>query len=36
MRSQEHQKIMKVATKKITKYRSKGVQHGSEKESTKG
>jgi hypothetical protein len=36
MRSQEHQKIRENATKKNTKYRSRGGQHGSVKETTKG
>jgi hypothetical protein len=31
MRSQEHQKIRKNATKKSTKYRTRGGQHGLEK-----
>jgi hypothetical protein len=36
MRSQEHQKIMKTATKKITKYRSSDGPHGSKKGNDKG
>jgi hypothetical protein len=36
MRSQEHQKIRKTATKKGTKYRSRSGHHGSEKGDDKG
>jgi hypothetical protein len=36
MRSQEHQKIRNNATKKSTKYRSRGGLHGSEKGDNKG